>query len=66
MKKIELSQVDKKQLEMVLLQSIRECNKGIKRCNAEGNEKGAAYIREVKRRPLIKKLFDVRQGYIFE
>lgn len=66
MRKIELSPIDQKQMETVLLRSIRECNAGIRRCNAEGNTKGAEYIREVKRRPLIKKLADVRQGFIFE
>lgn len=42
------------QLEETLLRGIKECNNGIKRCNAEGNIRGAEYIREVKRRPLIK------------
>lgn len=39
MRKIKLGPNDKKQMEFVLLNSIRECNRGIKRCNAEGNKK---------------------------
>ena len=66
MRKIELSPLDQKQLETVLRRSIKECNTGIKRCKAEGNIKGADYIREVKRKPLIKKLADVQKGYIWE
>lgn len=66
MRKIELSPLDQRQLEIVLKNSIKECNDGIKRANAEENKRGADYIREVKRKPLIKKLADVRRGYIFE
>lgn len=66
MKMIYLAPHDQKQLEEVLLRGIKECNNGIKRCNAEGNIRGAEYIREVKRRPLIKKLQDVRKGIIWE
>lgn len=66
MRKIELAPFQQKQLEDTLLRSIKECNAGMKRCNAEGNKRGYDYIKEVKRKPLIKKLFDVRKGYIFE
>lgn len=66
MRRIELTALDQKQLEAVLKRSIRECNAGIKRCKAEGNNKGADYIRDVKRKPLIKKLMDVQKGYIWE
>lgn len=66
MRKIELAPYQQKQLEETLKNSIRECNKGIKLCNDEGDIKGADYIREVKRKPLIKKLADVRNGYIWE
>lgn len=66
MRKIELTALDQKQLESVLKRSIKECNTGIKRCKADGNNKGAEYIREVKRKPLIKKLADVQKGYIWE
>ena len=66
MRKIELSPLDQAQLENTLKRGIAECNAGIRLCNAEGNISGAAYIREVKRKPLIKKLCDVRQGYIWE
>lgn len=66
MKRIDLAPHDKLQLEAVLLREIKECNNGIKICKAEGNIRGAEYIREVKRRPLIKKLQDVRKGIIWE
>lgn len=66
MKKIYLAPFQQSQLEETLLRGIKECNNGIKRCNAEGNIRGAEYIREVKRRPLIKKLQDVRKGIIWE
>lgn len=64
--RIELAPYQQRQLEQTLLRAIRECNDGIKRCNAEGNVRGAQYIREVKRSPLIKKLRDVRAGVIWE
>lgn len=66
MKRIDLAPYEQLQLEETLLRGIKECNNGIKRCNAEGNIRGAEYIREVKRRPLIKKLQDVRKGIIWE
>lgn len=66
MRKIELSPLDQKQLETVLKRSIKECNAGIRRCKVDGNNKGAEYIREVKRKPLIKKLMDVQKGFIWE
>lgn len=66
MRRIDLVPFQQQQLEQTLLRSIRQCNEGIKRCNSEGNTRGAEYIREVKRKPLIKKLSDVRQGFIFE
>lgn len=66
MRKIELAPYQQKQLEVTLLKSIRECNAGMKLCNEEGNQRGYDYIKEVKRKPLIKKLYDVRNGYIFE
>ena len=66
MRKIELAPFQQQQLEQTLLRGIRECNKSIKLCNAEKNIKGAEYIREVKRKPLIKKLHDVRNGFIYE
>lgn len=66
MRKIELAPYQQKQLEATLLQSIRECNAGMKLCNEEGNRRGYDYIKEVKRKPLIKKLYAVRNGYIFE
>ena len=66
MRKIELAPYQQKQLEFTLKQGIRECNEGIKRCNADGNVRGAEYIREVKRKPLIHKLRDVLNGYIWE
>lgn len=62
MKMIYLAPHDQKQLEAVLFRGIKECNNGIKRCNAEGNIRGAEYIREVKRRPLIKKITRCSQG----
>nr|DAE65606.1 MAG TPA: hypothetical protein [Caudoviricetes sp.] len=65
-KRIDLAPFQQLQLEKTLLRGIKECNNGIKRCNAEGNIRGAEYIREVKRRPLIKKLQDVRKGIIWE
>lgn len=66
MRKIELAPYQIAQMESVLLVKIRECNAGIKLCNAEGNERGAEYIRSVKRKPLIYKLRDVRNGYVWE
>lgn len=66
MKRIYLAPFQQLQLEETILRGIKECNNGIKRCNAEGNIRGAEYIREVKRRPLIKKLQDVRKGIIWE
>lgn len=66
MRKIELAPYQQKQLEDVLLRNIRECNKGMKLCLEEGNQRGYDYIKEVKRKPLIKKLYDVRNGYVFE
>lgn len=66
MRRIELAPYQQRQLEQTLLHAIRECNDGIKLCNADGNIRGAEYIREVKRRPLIKKLQDVRNGVIWE
>ena len=66
MRKIELAEFQKQQLEAVLKKGIKDCNGAIRRCNAAGDKKSADYIREVKRRPLIKKLADVRHGYIWE
>lgn len=66
MRKIELTPYQKQQLEAQLKRSIKECNASIRRCNATGNKKSADYIREVKRKPLIYKLADVRRGYVFE
>ena len=66
MRKIELSPLDQKLLEEQLKRSIKKCNDGIRLCVAEGDKKSEEYIREVKRKPLIKKLYDVRQGYIWE
>lgn len=66
MRKIELAPYQQQQLEQTLLRGIQECNNGIKLCIAEGNIRGAEYIREVKRKPLIKKLQDVRSGAIYE
>lgn len=66
MRKIELSPLDQKQLEEQLKRSIKKCNESIKKCVVEGDKKSEEYIREVKRKPLIKKLYDVRQGYIWE
>lgn len=66
MRKIELAPYQIQNMETVLLNKIRECNAGIKLCNAEGNERGAEYIRTVKRKPLIHNLHDVRNGYVWE
>lgn len=66
MRRIELAPYQQQQLEQTLLRGIRECNDGIKLCNADGDIRGAEYIREVKRRPLVRKLQDVRNGFIWE
>lgn len=66
MRKLELSPLDQRALELQLKRSIKTCNEAIRRCNAEGDHKSADYIREVKRKPLIKRLADVRAGYIWE
>ena len=66
MRKIELAPYQQKQMEAVLKRGIRECNEGMKLCKAEGNESGIEYIREVKRKPLIKKLMNVQRGFIME
>ena len=66
MRKIELAPYQQKQMEAVLKRSIKECNDGMKLCKIEGNEKGFEYIREVKRKPLIRKLADVQRGFVWE
>ena len=66
MRKVELTPLEQLHLENTLKRGIKECNEGIKLCNAEGNVSGADYIRNVKRSPLVTKLYYVRQGYIYE
>lgn len=66
MRKIELAPGHQIHLEFMLKLKIKECNDGIKKCLAVGDEKGAAYIRDVKRKPVIKKLRDVQNGFIWE